>query len=50
MGLALPPPVVVPPGVKLPFSFVRVYGGIAYVSGHGPQGKLTDRLPVHLAR
>lgn len=37
MGLALPPPVKVPPGVKLPFSFVRVYDGIAYVSGHGPQ-------------
>ena len=37
MGLALPPPVKVPPGVKLPFSFVRVHGGIAYVSGHGPQ-------------
>jgi len=37
MGLALPPPVKVPPGVKLPFSFVRVRNGIAYVSGHGPQ-------------
>ena len=37
MGLALPPPVKVPPGVKLPFSFVRVYDGIAYISGHGPQ-------------
>ncbi len=37
MGLTLPPPVKVPPGVKLPFSFVRVYDGIAYVSGHGPQ-------------
>ena len=37
LGLVLPPPVKVPPGVKLPFSFVRVHGGIAYVSGHGPQ-------------
>ena len=37
MGLALPPPVVAPPGVELPFSFVRIHGGIAYVSGHGPQ-------------
>ena len=37
MGLALPPPVKVPPGVELPFSFVRVHDGIAYVSGHGPQ-------------
>ena len=37
MGLELPPPVQAPPGVALPFSFVRVYGGIAYISGHGPQ-------------
>ena len=37
MGLALPPPVKVPPDVKLPFSFVRAHDGIAYVSGHGPQ-------------
>ncbi len=37
MGLALPPAVQAPPGVSLPFSFVRVYGGIAYISGHGPQ-------------
>ncbi|MDE2859564.1 MAG: RidA family protein [Chloroflexota bacterium] len=37
MGLRLPPPIKAPPGVKLPFSFVRVYGGQAYISGHGPQ-------------
>ena len=37
MGLQLPPPVVPPQGVELPFSFVRLHGGIAYVSGHGPQ-------------
>ena len=37
MGLSLPPPVKIPPGVRLPFSFVRVHNGIAYVSGHGPQ-------------
>ena len=37
MDLALPPPVQAPPGVKLPFSFVRVHNGIAYISGHGPQ-------------
>lgn len=37
MGLALPGPVRVPPGVRLPFSFVRVWGDRAYVSGHGPQ-------------
>ncbi|MDE2855836.1 MAG: RidA family protein [Chloroflexota bacterium] len=37
MGLTLPPPVQTPPGVHLPFSFVRIYQGIAYISGHGPQ-------------
>ncbi len=37
MGLTLPPAVQPPPGVELPFSFVRMYGGIAYISGHGPQ-------------
>lgn len=37
MGLTLPPPVKVPPGLSLPFAFVRVHGGIAYISGHGPQ-------------
>jgi len=37
MGLTLPPPVSVPPGVRLPFAFVRIYDGIAYISGHGPQ-------------
>ena len=37
MGLSLPPPVQPPPGVQLPFSFVRVHAGIAYISGHGPQ-------------
>ena len=37
LGLELPPPVKVPPGIVLPFSFVRIYDGIAYVSGHGPQ-------------
>ena len=37
MGLTLPPPVKAPPGVVLPFSFVRLHAGIAYISGHGPQ-------------
>ncbi len=36
MGLALPPAVVPPPGVVLPFRFVRVLGRRAFVSGHGP--------------
>jgi hypothetical protein len=37
LGLALPPPLVVPAGVVLPFSFVRVVGDRAVFSGHGPQ-------------
>ena len=36
-GLALPGPVAVPPGVRLPFAFVRVRGKRALISGHGPQ-------------
>lgn len=37
LGLTLPPAVKAPAGVRLPFSFVRVYGGHAYISGHGAQ-------------
>ncbi len=37
MGLALPAPMKPPPGVRLPFQFVRVVGSRAYISGHGPQ-------------
>jgi enamine deaminase RidA (YjgF/YER057c/UK114 family) len=37
MGLVLPPPTQAPPGVRLPFSPVRVVGDRALVSGHGPQ-------------
>ena len=36
LGLALPAPVQAPPGVELPFESVRLLGGLAYVSGHGP--------------
>ena len=36
LGLVLPEPVKVPSGVKLPFSFIRVRGDRAYISGHGP--------------
>ncbi|MDM0008599.1 RidA family protein [Variovorax sp. J22G73] len=35
-GLVLPPPVTPPPGVVLPFQFVRVVGRRALISGHGP--------------
>ncbi len=37
LGLALPPPLRPPPGVVLPFQFVRVVGRRALISGHGPQ-------------
>lgn len=37
LGLQLPPPLVVPQGVVLPFRMVRVVGDRALVSGHGPQ-------------
>jgi RimJ/RimL family protein N-acetyltransferase len=36
IGLVLPEPTKVPPGLVLPFSWVRVRGSRAYVSGHGP--------------
>jgi enamine deaminase RidA (YjgF/YER057c/UK114 family) len=36
LGLELPQPFVGPPGLELKFSWVRLSGGYAYVSGHGP--------------
>ncbi len=37
LGLQLPEPLILPPGVILPFPWVRVHGNRAYISGHGPQ-------------
>ncbi|MGC1521749.1 MAG: RidA family protein [Steroidobacteraceae bacterium] len=37
LGLLLPPRPQPPPGVLLPFQFVRVVGRRALISGHGPQ-------------
>ncbi|HEY2346729.1 MAG TPA: RidA family protein [Xanthomonadaceae bacterium] len=37
LGLTLPPPASPPPGIVLPFQFVRVVGRRAWISGHGPQ-------------
>lgn len=37
LGLSLPPPLQPPPGVVLPFQFVRVVGCRAIISGHVPQ-------------
>ena len=36
VGLVLPEPIKTPPGLVLPFSWVRVRGDRAYVSGHVP--------------
>jgi enamine deaminase RidA (YjgF/YER057c/UK114 family) len=36
LGLVLPQPLQMPPGVTLPFPFVRVVGLRALISGHGP--------------
>lgn len=36
-GLTLPPPPQLPPGIVLPFPFVRIVGNRALISGHGPQ-------------
>jgi len=36
MGLFLPPPIVPPPGTKLPFRTVQVVGNRVLISGHGP--------------
>jgi hypothetical protein len=37
LGLSLPPQLQPPPGMKLPFQFVRLRGQRALISGHGPQ-------------
>jgi len=39
MGLKLPPPFTVPPGVSLPFQFVQVHGTRVFIAGHRPQGE-----------
>jgi enamine deaminase RidA (YjgF/YER057c/UK114 family) len=36
LGLTLPEPMTLPPGVTLPFPWVRTYGERVFVSGHGP--------------
>lgn len=36
LGLQLPSPIKLPPGVVLSFPWVRVHGDRAFVSGHGP--------------
>jgi enamine deaminase RidA (YjgF/YER057c/UK114 family) len=57
LGLELPKPFAPPSGVEFKFDLVRVSGGIAYVSGHGPvdgdatllSGKVGDAVSVEHA-
>jgi len=47
LGLALPASLQMPPGVTLPFPWVRVVGSRALISGHGPtnpDGSLAEPL------
>ena len=44
LGLVLPEPLKLPPGMVLPFPWVNVRGDRAYISGHGPQE--TDGSPA----
>ncbi len=37
LGHILPPPLIPPPGIVLPFRFVRIVGDRAWAAGHGPQ-------------
>jgi enamine deaminase RidA (YjgF/YER057c/UK114 family) len=56
LGVVLPAPIQLPPGVLLPFDMVRILGDRALISGHGPQnpdgsiarplGKLGQELSV----
>lgn len=39
LGLVLPEPLQMPPGVTLPFPWVRIVGSRALVSGHGPTNR-----------
>jgi enamine deaminase RidA (YjgF/YER057c/UK114 family) len=57
LGLELPRPFAAPPGVEFKFDLVRIHGGTAYVSGHGPvdgdrtlvSGKVGDEISVEEA-
>jgi enamine deaminase RidA (YjgF/YER057c/UK114 family) len=47
LGYVIPEPLRLPPGLVLPFPWVRVVGNRAYISGHGPtnaDGSLADPL------
>src|SRR5919109_5315777 len=60
LGLALPGEMRLPPGVKIPFQWVRVSGNRALISGHGalaadgsaagPFGKVPSEVPLEEAQ
>ncbi|MCG6902988.1 MAG: RidA family protein [Rhodobacter sp.] len=60
LGLVLPAPISLPPGLHLPFTFVNVRGDRAFISGHpkqsaagaidGPYGKVGDVLTTDQAQ
>ncbi len=37
LGFSLPPPIILPEGLHLPFSFVNIRGNRAFISGHPRQ-------------
>ena len=39
LGLTLPAPLALPPGMSLPFPWVRLHGNRAFVSGHAAQNQ-----------
>jgi len=44
MGLVLPPPPKLPPGISISFEWVRIRGNQAYIAGHG--ALTTDGAPA----
>ena len=48
LGLSLPGPLPLPPGVDVPLVFIKIVGKRVLVSGHGPQetdGSMAQPLP-----
>lgn len=60
LGLTLPDAMKLPPGVSIPFQWVRTRGDRAYISGHGalsadgspagPFGKVPSEVPLEAAQ
>jgi enamine deaminase RidA (YjgF/YER057c/UK114 family) len=45
LGYVLPAPLKLPPGVSLPFPWVRIVGNRALISGHGPTDEYGNLAP-----